>query len=79
MMLSHDLNLTASGSTSRSARRSRRCRTIISRTPKTEPSRFVIVDAMLSPEIVTKFVADAIRQVCENRKEAKEEVIHFSF
>ena len=28
---------------------------------KAEPSRFVIVDAMLSPEIVTKFVADAIR------------------
>jgi len=28
---------------------------------KTEPSRFVIVDAMLSPEIVAKFVADAIR------------------
>jgi dTMP kinase len=35
---------------------------------KAEPSRFVIVDAMLSPEIVTKFVADAIRQVCETGK-----------
>jgi len=28
---------------------------------KAEPSRFVIVDAMLSPEIVARFVADAIR------------------
>jgi dTMP kinase len=28
---------------------------------KAEPSRFVIVDAMLPPEIVAKFVADAIR------------------
>ncbi|MCK9630234.1 MAG: dTMP kinase [Methanoregula sp.] len=29
---------------------------------KAEPGRFVIVDAMLSPEIVAKFVADAIQQ-----------------
>jgi len=29
---------------------------------KAEPGRFVIVDAMLSPETVAKFVADAIRQ-----------------
>jgi len=28
---------------------------------KAEPSRFVIVDAMLSPDIVAKFVADVIR------------------
>jgi dTMP kinase len=28
---------------------------------RNEPSRFVIVDAMLSPEIVAKFVANAIR------------------
>ncbi len=28
---------------------------------RNEPSRFVIVDAMLAPEIVAKFVADAIR------------------
>mgnify|MGYP001308319956 CR=1 FL=1 len=31
---------------------------------RSEPDRFVIVDAMLSPEIVAKFVADAIRVEC---------------
>jgi dTMP kinase len=39
---------------------------------RNEPSRFVIVDAMLSPEIVAKFVADAIRVELEaGRKKRK--------
>jgi dTMP kinase len=36
-----------------------------------EPSRFVIVDAMLDREIVTKFVADAIRQELEAGKKKR--------
>ena len=36
-----------------------------------EPSRFVIVDAMLSREIVTKFVADAIRAEWEAGKKRR--------
>jgi dTMP kinase len=35
---------------------------------KAEPSRFVVVDAMLSPEIVAGFVADAIRQDLKSGK-----------
>jgi len=35
---------------------------------RNEPSRFVIVDAMLSPETVAKFVADAIRVELEAGK-----------
>jgi len=35
---------------------------------RNEPSRFVIVDAMLSPEMVAKFVADAIRVELEAEK-----------
>jgi dTMP kinase len=38
---------------------------------RNEPSRFVIVDAMLSPEIVTTFVANAIRQVWEAGKKKR--------
>jgi dTMP kinase len=38
---------------------------------RNEPGRFVIVDAMLSPEIVSGFVADAIRQVCEKGKKRR--------
>ena len=36
-----------------------------------EPGRFVIIDAMLSREIITKFVADAIRQEWEAGKNRK--------
>jgi dTMP kinase len=38
---------------------------------RNEPGRFVIVDAMLSPEIVSGFVAYAIRQVCEKGKKRR--------
>ncbi|MDD5142919.1 dTMP kinase [Methanoregula sp.] len=38
---------------------------------KAEPGRFVIVDAMLSPEIVAKFVADAIRVEWETGKKKR--------
>lgn len=38
---------------------------------KAEPSRFVIVDAMLSPDIVATFVADAIRAEWEAGKKRK--------
>jgi dTMP kinase len=38
---------------------------------RNEPTRFVIVDAMLSPEIVAKFVADAIRREWEAGKKRK--------
>lgn len=38
---------------------------------KAEPSRFVIVDAMLSPEIVAGFVADAIRQDLKSGKKKR--------
>jgi dTMP kinase len=33
---------------------------------RAEPSRFVVVDAMLDKDEVTRFVADAIRQVVAN-------------
>jgi len=38
---------------------------------KAEPGRFVIVDAMLSPEIVARFVADAIRVDWETGKKKR--------
>jgi dTMP kinase len=38
---------------------------------KTEPGRFVIVDAMLPPETIAKFVADAIRQDLKSGKKKR--------
>jgi dTMP kinase len=39
---------------------------------RNEPSRFVIVDAMLSPETVAEFVADAIRvELAAGKKKRK--------
>jgi dTMP kinase len=38
---------------------------------KAEPSRFVIIDAMLDREIVTKFVADTIRREWEAGKKKR--------
>jgi dTMP kinase len=38
---------------------------------RNEPSRFVIVDAMLPPDTVAKFVADAIRQEWEAAKKKR--------
>jgi len=39
---------------------------------RNEPDRFVIVDAMLSPEIVAGFVADAIRvELATEKKKRK--------
>lgn len=40
---------------------------------RSEPGRFVIVDALLSPEIVAAFVADAIRQDVKTGKKRKNE------
>jgi dTMP kinase len=38
---------------------------------RNEPSRFVIIDAMLSPEIVAGFVADGIRELVVGGKKRK--------
>jgi dTMP kinase len=38
---------------------------------RAEPSRFVLVDAMLPPDTVAQFVADAIRQDLKSNKKKR--------